>query len=97
MFVLMFDHQLDLLDWDSYQQYSSPTIHFTLNQAMSNNNMRSLRRGGTTSICLARQGKPCRCTTCSSSFASTATTVSDVSTTCPPSEIDDRESVQDFE
>ncbi|KDN47236.1 hypothetical protein RSAG8_03715, partial [Rhizoctonia solani AG-8 WAC10335] len=59
----------------------------------SNANMRSsLRRVDfTTTICVARKGKLCRCSTCTSSFAPTATTVSDVSTTCPPSEIDDRE------
>ncbi|EUC54795.1 hypothetical protein RSOL_073870, partial [Rhizoctonia solani AG-3 Rhs1AP] len=64
-----------------------------------NTNMNSSFRGTDlmATICLARQGKLCRCGTCTSSFISTATTVSDVSTTCPPSEISDCENSQDFE
>ncbi|KAG8684637.1 hypothetical protein FRC11_011812, partial [Ceratobasidium sp. 423] len=64
----------------------------------SNRTKPSPLRRADTAVCVARQGKLCRCSTCTSSFVSTvstATTVSDVSTTCPPSDIGD--SSQDFE
>ncbi|KAL5633101.1 hypothetical protein ACGC1H_003555 [Rhizoctonia solani] len=65
----------------------------------SNITMRSsLRRTETTTtICLAPQGKLCRCGNCNLSFVSTTSIVSDVSTTCPPSDIDDTENYQDLE
>ncbi|EUC55668.1 hypothetical protein RSOL_126020 [Rhizoctonia solani AG-3 Rhs1AP] len=65
----------------------------------SNINMRSSLRSTevTTTICVARQGKLCRCGTCNLSFVSTTSIVSDVSTTCPPLQIYERENCQDTE
>ncbi|CAE6370867.1 unnamed protein product [Rhizoctonia solani] len=42
-------------------------------------------------VCVAREGKLCGCLTCTSSFVSIISTVSDISTTYLPSEIDERE------
>lgn len=62
----------------------------------SNVTPRSNRRIDKATVCVASQGKLCRCLVCTSSFVSNHSTVSDVSTTCPPSEIDDLQAVPDF-
>ncbi|CAE7226251.1 unnamed protein product, partial [Rhizoctonia solani] len=67
-------------------------------QAMSpKTNGIPLSRASTPRMCVAPQARLCRCMTCTSSFSSTLSTISEVSTTCLPPEVDDLESAQHTE